>query len=304
MLLLDQTAQDKAAAFFEDHARPLERRLYAYHFQAGSRESVLEELAKFQNPDGGFGHALEPDFRLPESSALATTHALQILREMGAAPSHPLVQKSIRYLVSTYNADHMVWPMIPPHTSQAPHAPWWTYRDDLSLWINNPRPEVVGYFFEYESLVPGDLCARLLEAVVNHLESLPESTEMHDDLLCYVRLAETKTLPENARVRIVNKIEQIAARSITTDPAAWSGYAFRPLKLVGHPGALCAAQFAAAVQLNLDYEIEHQGDDGAWHPYWTWGDLFPEAWPVAAQEWRGVLTLNTLKALRAFARLG
>jgi hypothetical protein len=171
------------------------------------------------------------------------------------------------------------------------------------VWLNNPRPEIVGYFFEYESLVPGDLAVRLIDAVVNHLESLPDTTTMHDELLCYVRLAETKNLPDEWRTRLVAQIEQIAARSVCTDPIAWSGYALRPLKLVTHPGALGAAQFDAAVQVNLDYEIDHQGDDGAWPPFWSWSDLYRETWPTAEREWKGVLTLNTLKALRAFGRL-
>ena len=40
---------------------------------------------RFQNDDGGFGRALEPDFRLPASSAIATAVGFQYLREAGVA---------------------------------------------------------------------------------------------------------------------------------------------------------------------------------------------------------------------------
>src|SRR5690606_32729227 len=36
--------------------------LFEYAFGEGSRERVWEELERYQNEDGGFGRALEPDF--------------------------------------------------------------------------------------------------------------------------------------------------------------------------------------------------------------------------------------------------
>lgn len=67
-------------------ARNLERSLFRYEFENGSFTDVLIELSRYQNEDGGFGHGLEPDLRCKESSALATTRALEILR---LRPDHP-----------------------------------------------------------------------------------------------------------------------------------------------------------------------------------------------------------------------
>ena len=53
-----------ARQFVEDHARPVDKAWFAYHFEDGSAVAVLEELAAFQNADGGFGHGLEMDFRI------------------------------------------------------------------------------------------------------------------------------------------------------------------------------------------------------------------------------------------------
>lgn len=58
-----------------------------------------------------------------------------------------------------------------------------------------------------------------------------------------------------------------------------------------------------ALEQNLDYEIEQQCEDGSWSPNWSWFGQFPEEWPTAEREWRGVLTLRTLRALQAFGRL-
>ena len=59
----------------------------------------------------------------------------------------------------------------------------------------------------------------------------------------------------------------------------------------------------AAIAANLDDVIARQQDDGSWSPPWSWGDLYPEAWAQAKDEWAGILTFNTLKQLQAFERL-
>ncbi|MBN2983028.1 hypothetical protein [Cohnella algarum] len=80
--LLEPSRFEAARQFMKRRARPLERAVYEHEFESGSESEVLKELAEFQNPDGGFGCGLEPDLRCKESSALATTRALDILEGM------------------------------------------------------------------------------------------------------------------------------------------------------------------------------------------------------------------------------
>ena len=49
--------------------------------------------------------------------------------------------------------------------------------------------------------------------------------------------------------------------------------------------------------------IETQESDGAWSPFWNWGDAFPAAWPSARRRWQAVLTLAALRTLRSYGRL-
>ncbi|MGG4491443.1 hypothetical protein [Metabacillus idriensis] len=61
-------------------ARKVDRALYLFEFENGSKEDVLMELKAYQNQDGGFDNGLEPDFRCSDSSALASKieHAVSI----------------------------------------------------------------------------------------------------------------------------------------------------------------------------------------------------------------------------------
>ena len=306
MKKLTREAFAKARAFIFEYARPLEKATFAHEFEGGSVDAIFEALAPFQNTDGGFGNAMEPDFRLSDSSVLATTVGLQVLREYNAGVDHPLVQGAMRYLMNTYDAEYEVWPIIPPTADTAPHAPWWGYSDDIAdSWggfLANPRAEIVGYLHDYAELVPDALRSRLTEAMLAHIENHADGIQMFD-LHCYVRLLETKRLPPAVRTSLMNKLGPVVDRLVATDAAEWDKYVLAPLEIVDRPESPFADQLADVVAENLDFAISRQAENGAWEPPWTWGDVFPEVWRQAKVEWSGVITVRTLKILNRFGRL-
>ena len=307
MKRLSHEAQARAKAFIERHARPLEQQIYAYEFEQGPKDAIFEALVAFQNPDGGFGNALEPDLRLPDSSVLATTVGLQVLQEFDALADHPLVRGAMRYLLHTFDPAAMVWPIIPPHTDDAPHAPWWTYGEDVAASWNgflvNPRMEIIGYLYDYAPPgLPAWVRERLTAAAVTYLDEHPDKIQMFD-LLCYNRLVKTRALPDDTRTTLIAKLMPLVDKLVVKDPAEWEKYNLMPLQLVDAPDSSFAAVLGDVIAQNLDFEIAHQGDDGAWHPKWSWYGLYPDTWPTAEREWAGVITLRTLKTLRSFGRL-
>lgn len=70
---------EKAVNFIWKHGRLLERRVLEYFFFEGSKENILTSLKAYQNDDGGFGNALEPDLRAPGSQPLYMEFALRTL---------------------------------------------------------------------------------------------------------------------------------------------------------------------------------------------------------------------------------
>ena len=306
MKRLTQEAFTRARAFIYEFARPLERATFAHEFEDGSVDAIFETLAFFQNTDGGFGNAMEPDLRLPDSSVLATTVGLQVLREYDAGVDHPLVQGAMRYLMSTYDAEYGVWPIIPPTADSAPHAPWWGYSDDIAgSWggfLANPRAEIVGYLHDYAELVPDALRDQLTAAALTHLSRKASDLEMHD-LYCYVRFLETEALPTAVRTSLSAKLEPIVDRLVVTDPAEWDKYVLTPLEIVDRPESPFADGLSEAIAENLDFAISRQAENGAWEPRWSWGDAFPEVWSQAKLDWCGVITVRMLRIISCFGRL-
>lgn len=92
---------DKAKTFIYRNARPLDFVRWQYHFESGSKEAVLTALAVYQNKDGGYGHALEPDAWNPNSAPMQTWTATEILREIDFTDAtHPIIQGILCYLAS------------------------------------------------------------------------------------------------------------------------------------------------------------------------------------------------------------
>lgn len=303
MKRLTQAAFQSAKNFIMNQGRALDQRRFEFHFEARSADAVLAALASYQNEDGGFGNSLEPDIRISASSAIATTVGFQVLREIRAPAGHDLVQKGIEYFVATYDESRQVWPIIPSEVEEAPHAPWWNYEtsaDTFGQFLVNPRAEIVGYLHEFSDGVPTQLQTQLTTAVLEHLDSPPDQMEMHD-ILCFARLAETETLPN--RDQVWEKIARAAAPHLPQNAEQLTGYVLKPLWLVSSPESPLATRLKEEVKMNLDFEIEQQGEDGSWSPNFSWGDQYPETWQKAKKEWQSRFTVETLKTLKDFGRI-
>lgn len=287
------------------HARPLEAARYRYHFEGGKAEEVLAALAVYQNADGGFGHALEPDLRTPASSALATSVALQVLEEVNAPTEHPLVQGALAYLLALFDATTQRWPIIPPEAEGAPRAFWWAaegLEERFGNFALNPRAELLGVLWRYAepTRVPwlGQITTTVVAKIEQHAAPLSDN-ELH----CVLRLAATPQLPDAVRTQLDTLLHQAVTTAVVTTPERWGEYVLQPLAVAPTPDAPYTALFPEELQANLDYLISTQGADGAWAPSWSWAPLDVVAWAQAEGEWKGVLTLTTLRTLDAWGRV-
>jgi hypothetical protein len=294
----------KAAMFVKGQAREVDKRLFAYYFEEGTAVSLLEALADYQNEDGGFGHGIEPDFRLKASSPMATTVGLQYCTAVGATAKHAIIQKAVGYLVDTYDREHQSWPATYENVNDEPHAFWWHVSElkppTEEQWPN-PSAEIVGYLHRYASLIPADLLVQATvraEANLNNSEIITGETPQKYNILCWQRAV--SSLPGSLATAVTTAIRRTFATydMIQTDTFEELGIlAFAPT-----PDSILAQIAPDVIQEALDHEIDQQGADGAWWPGWHWGQ-FEDVWPIAKQEWAGKITVETLHTLRRYGRL-
>ena len=307
MKRLDGDGFERASRFLHTEARPLERAMFAYRFENGPSQSVLAELTRFANDDGGFGHALEPDVRTPSSSALATALALKVLEELDVSATHPQVRGAVDWLVSTYDAEAKVWRVVPPDANDHPHAPWWHDENgSLAQMFDGfrviPRALIVGLLHRFGTHRPTEWLDGITESTVSCVEGLEVLGEGGgSDLEYVVHLARTATVPESFRARLSARIRAAIPSSVERDPAKWSSYCVTPLRAVPTPDSIGADLIASELATNLDRLIGRQRPDGAWDP--TWEYPYAEGMAPARTEWRGIVTLEALTTLRAFGRI-
>lgn len=298
MRYLDPSKMETARHFMKHRARPLEQAIYEYAFESGSDEKVLKELSAFQNPDGGFGHGLEPDLRCKESSALATTRALEILGHMPLSDERSaMIHGSLTYLVHSYREDRRGWDIIPPEAENAPRAVWWKYGVFAENW-GNPNAQIIAFFLDHRLLFPYEKLDDLVQSAIDYFLNDCDVQEMHE-LFCYLHLIER--LDDSQQALLDGKMQRFLDNCIPTDPQKSEGYGAEPLQAADSPKSRYFPKYASVIPAELDRLVGNQGEDGAWAPNWTWYQ-YEEEWQQAKEEWKGILTLQSLRTLQNYNR--
>jgi hypothetical protein len=288
---------------FKNYARPLELALLNYHFKGGSKEAVIAELKQFQNVDGGFGHGLEPDLQMPNSSAIATSVALGILSQLPAEDEVvDLIDDSLGFLSRIYHARRMGWTSANIFVNDYPHAPWWQ-ADEKGLtavddhW-GNPTVEILGYFIRWQHDRGEATFKSQLDYSVEHLAKESETSE--HELFCYLSTYPYMTADRQAALKPV--ITHHISTLLNMNKEEWNTYVARPLDFIKDPNDERFGISYEQINLHLEYMIELLIKNGKLSPNWEWG-TYPETWPKVKQDWQGVLTLKALLLLKNFARL-
>jgi hypothetical protein len=281
---------DAAERFILANARLLDRHRLAVLLHGAPVSPVLDTLRAYRNPDGGFGHALEPDLRGPESEPTATLHALEVLAGVGALDD-PMVPAAVAWLATIAEPDGGL-PFILPAAAGYPHAPFLV-----------PGGQPGGSFLTWA------IAGRLWDAGSTE-PWLRRATDW-----CWAKLGDAGELdaygtkfalrfldrvPEEARAGAA--IEGLRPRLGPDGSVPVTGGAeserLTPLDLSERPGARSRALFTPdQIAADLDRLEREQQADGGW--MFDWQDWSPGQ----TVEARGAVTLEALATLRAHGRL-
>lgn len=299
MILTKERFED-ACEFIKKNARPLDVSLFKYHFEDGTRDEVLQELAKFQNEDGGFGHGIEPDFRLKASSPMATSVGIQYFCGIDGSPAHELIKSAVRYLVSTYNSELGYWPATFNDVNEEPHAPWWrveTISPPEGVEWANPSAELAGYLNKYSKFVPNEILKNVNHRTTTYLEDNKIIGSWLYNIMCCERVYEYFPEPIKSSAR-----EIISDSFLSMIPLSRERLGeIRIFWLAPNQNSLLTLVAPDTVNHHLELEVAEQAEDGGWWPSWKWGQ-YEDVWLVAEKEWAGKITLRCLQTLRELNR--
>ncbi|CAL9403808.1 hypothetical protein [Streptomyces sp. enrichment culture] len=296
-----RTPLARAERFVWLTARVLEQRLFAHDFRGGAADPVETALDAYRNPDGGYGHALEPDLRGPVSQPLHTAHALRVLDAVGRCGGRR-AEQVCRYLTSVSTADGAL-PAVHPVQRGYPTAPFVPVVDDPPSELLATGP-VVGLLHRNEVwhawlFRATDFC---WHAVENLTESHPYEVR--------AAVAFLDSVPDRPRARAAaDRLGRLVRgqRLAVLDPDDRDSHPVAPGYAPGEhhfphdyapaPRSLARAWFTdAEMERSLDFLAAEQQEDGGWPVRWR-----PWA-PAPALESGPLVTIDALRTLRAYGR--
>jgi hypothetical protein len=294
----------RAADFIWRSARLLDRARFAHLFFHGAREPVLAALRAYQNVDGGFGHALEPDVRAPTSQPGAVRSALEMLDQIDSF-ADPMVARACDYLLTITCADGGV-PFLLPSALPYPRAPWWNTTAQPPSAVTFSAP-IAALLHKHRIAHPWleratDYCWRQVlafdvtesEGVAGDVSKIGRSYQARA-VLAFLDHVPDRRRAEEAFARIGRLV--LEGKLVEPDLNA-PGEVHTPLDYAPTPHCLARALFSdAVIAAHLDALVAAQQPDGGWRFNWKeWN-------PVTTLEWRGWLTVETLLTLQAYGRL-
>jgi hypothetical protein len=279
--------QHAAENFIWSAARLVDRHRYSMLFADGPAGLVVEALRGYRNPDGGFGHALEPDLRGPASQPAPTLYALEILGEAGAADGE-LARDARRWLAEVADPDGGI-PSVLPGFEDYPHAPWWEPEPGSMLTLGLAGALHAG----------GVTDDSWLDRATSWSWRSIETAEQPRGYWLKFACGFLDAVPDDERARAA-----IASLAAGVDPSAVApiggteGEALRPLDLSPRPGSRSRGLVSEdRIEAHLDAVESEQQQDGGWMFDWR-------AWsPAQTNDWRGNVTLRALIWLRDNGRL-
>jgi len=281
---------DAAAGFMAAHARVLDRRLFQRLFQGGAPGPVRDAVAAYRNDDGGFGHALEPDLRTAASQPAAAEMALRIM-DMADAWDERLVNGAVEWLGTVAPAEGGAT-FVLPSLEQGPHAPWWAAAEGNPVSLIQTG-QIAGVLHARGFAHPW--LDRATEVMWHRIDKLtePNGYEMFGVLTFLQHVPDRPRAAEALRRAGPLLFDR---GLVALDPDA-AGEVHTPLDFAPMPDSMARPLFdEPTIKAHLDHLAGAQLDDGGWMFNWP-------AWsPAAEADWRGFLTVDALRVLRANAR--
>ena len=305
MKKLSKTLFNEISTYMNIGARPLERAIFNYYFNDSSSDDILDSLEAFQNLDGGFGKGIEPDFKLLDSSPMATSIGLRHLSTIDKSDrAQKMIGKAINYLETTFDVDRNGWYSVNDNVNNYPHAPWWEFRNDINMTVidyswGNPTAELIGYLYKYKKYLNKLDVYSLINYAITNLNKVTEFKSEHE-IFCYISMY--NSLDEEFYSQIDNTLKLAVSQLVNTNQAEWINYVPTPLKFIDIDSKNFFGIEDKLIEQNLDYLVDKFEEKGKILPNWQW-DKYLEQWEIAKNEWTGILTLKALLSLLKFNRI-
>lgn len=280
--------KEKAVRYIWANARLLERRVFEHAFFGGSAGDVVHSLRAYQNEDGGFGHALEPDLRAPDSQPLFAEFGLRTLYEARIQDAS-LASSVCRYIAQHADLKRGI-ATITTTSQHYPRADHWNNADAEQPSFSR-LTGLVG-LLNWQGIQDAWL-DKAVDVCLQHIAA-EKYEDSHTILTAFCLL---ESLPQTEEIRrLYDKLadELMNARFVRLD-AASQGYGLTPLDFAPAADSYCRPIFTdSVIEEHLQALAAEQEEDGSWPIQWQ-----PPS-ELARLEWRAYRTVKSLITFKSY----
>ena len=290
------------------NAREIDLNVWKFYFEKGRKEDVVSALSYYQNEDGGFGNALEPDNWNPASTPYTTLYAINLLREIGMTDtSHPLYQGIFKYLYSEKDLTDYGWRFSVPGNDDYPRAPWWNYREETNK-TESIGPTCGLCVFVLQNMEKSSSLYKKAETLAkNALDKLLTIREFGDmgigGYLGLIHAAPSLSLGEYDMPALYSAVNNLVNASIERDVSKWQYYGVLPSNYIRSPQSPFYPANKEIVEKEIRYLLETLPENGVWGIPWTWFDhmeQYGREFAVSENWWKSITAIEKLCFLRNF----
>ncbi|WP_058302979.1 hypothetical protein [Gorillibacterium timonense] len=308
MRTVDHNAYLEIREWVHRNARPLELAVWRYFFEQGDQQSVLTELAYYQNEDGGFGKTIDPDNWNPHSTPYNAQIVIKLLRQIGFTDvKHPIYQGIFHYLETTEHQSAIGWFFTIPSNDDYPHGVWWDYNPETNAYESiGTTASLAGFLLRY-----GDPESKLYKTAASYADMLMEKLRVttpygdmgvggYCELLEDIEAAGLESQFDYELLR--SKVPELVRGKIQNEP---NNFMANPLEFVLSRESLFYEENKQEVEAALDVLIDQRPANGVWDIPWQWynGDKYPRAFAISENWWKSLKATEKLLQLRRFNRL-
>lgn len=298
---------EKSKKFIYRNARPIDIARWNYLFEEGDKQEVIKYLKAYQNSDGGFANALEPDCWNQKSTPMQTWVATKIIKEIDLEDkSNSLITGILEYLVSKNEFDGHCWNGLNTveTNNDYPHAPWWSYTKTQETNYN-PTASLIGFMLKYaveESTTYRMACSLAKEAYDYFKKNFPLES-MHE-AACFVELYEyMKECDIHDQLELVEfktLLQRQIKQVITYDTNLWStAYVCKPSMFISSKKSDFYVDNEDICCFESEFIKQTQNPDGTWNVTWSWNE-FSEQWSVSKNWWKSDIIIKNMVYMKNY----
>jgi len=263
-------------------------------------DELIIELKKYQNKDLGFGNALEPDVRMPNSSVVATNIAISVLGQIkDLKRKDELIKEIVSFFEDVYDLEDKRFYMVSKEVDDYPRAVWWNYGDlKKNFPFGNPDPEVIGFLYHNRKHMSKLDINKLINQVVDYVLNGTFNDDGMHSLFSVLKF--NKLVDKDVQNLIHDKIHQVVEQELEKSKDNWDGYSLEPYKVYVTDRHF-VADFNEQLQENLRQKLVKVQNLEVM-PNWKWYQ-FDDVFEKAKYDWIGYMYFEIIKALRLHREL-